>query len=107
MIELGTYKLKNPVFLAPMAGVTDRAFRRLCAREGVAYAATEMISSDTLLHATAKTRHRVEPADNHLPHAVQIAGSEPHLMAQASQFNVNWFATFSRRSWQVFAYLSL
>lgn len=89
MIELGQYKLKNPVFLAPMAGITDRPFRRLCAREGVGYAASEMISSDTLLHATAKTRHRIERADNDLPHAVQIAGAEPDAMAEAAAFNVS------------------
>ena len=89
MIELGLYKLKNPVFLAPMAGITDRPFRSICAREGVGYAASEMISSDTLLHATAKTRHRVERADNNLPHAVQIAGAEPDAMAEAAAFNVS------------------
>jgi len=72
-----------------MAGVTDGPFRRLCAREGAGYAASEMISSDTLLHATAKTRHRIRPADaQRLVHAVQIAGSEPQAMAEAAVLNV-------------------
>jgi len=71
-----------------MAGITDRPFRDLCAREGAGYAASEMISSDTLLHATDKTRHRVERASNELPHAVQIAGSDPGQMAEAARFNV-------------------
>ena len=88
VIEIGPHRLRNGVFLAPMAGITDRPFRDLCAREGVGYAASEMISSDTLLHASAKTRHRVVRADNDLPHAVQIAGSEPGQMADAAAFNV-------------------
>ena len=88
VIEIGSHRLRNGVFLAPMAGITDRPFRDLCAREGVGYAASEMISSDTLLHASAKTRHRVARADNDLPHAVQIAGSEPGQMADAAAFNV-------------------
>lgn len=71
-----------------MAGVTDRPFRNLCAREGAAYAASEMISSDTLLHASAKTRHRIARASSQLPHAVQIAGSDPQQMADAAAFNV-------------------
>ena len=88
VIEIGPHQLRNGVFLAPMAGITDRPFRDLCAREGAGYAASEMISSDTLLHASAKTRHRVARAANDLPHAVQIAGSEPAQMADAAAFNV-------------------
>ena len=87
-IEIGPHRLRNRVFLAPMAGVTDRPFRDLCAREGAGYAASEMISSDTLLHASAKTRHRIARAANDLPHAVQIAGSEPEQLADAAAFNV-------------------
>ncbi len=89
MLEIGTHRLRNNVFLAPMAGVTDLPFRTLCAREGVGYAASEMISSDTTLHATAKTRHRVQRAENGLPHAVQIAGADPDAMAQAAAYNVS------------------
>jgi len=88
MIEIGTHVIDNPVFLAPMAGVTDRPFREACTRQGAGYAASEMISSDTLLYATAKTRHRIVRADNDVPHAVQIAGSEPHAMAEAAALNV-------------------
>jgi len=88
MIDVGTHRLKNNVFLAPMAGITDRPFRDLCAREGVGYAASEMISSDTLLYATVKTRHRVQRANNDLPHAVQIAGADPDAMADAAALNV-------------------
>ena len=88
MIEIGAHVVVNPVFLAPMAGISDRPFRDLCAREGAGYAASEMISSDTLLYATAKTRHRIVRANNGLPHAVQIAGSEPGAMADAAALNV-------------------
>jgi tRNA-dihydrouridine synthase B len=88
MIEIGAHVVLTPVFLAPMAGISDRPFRDLCAREGAGYAASEMISSDTLLYATAKTRHRIVRANNALPHAVQIAGSEPAAMADAAALNV-------------------
>ncbi|MFK7862352.1 MAG: tRNA dihydrouridine synthase DusB [Granulosicoccus sp.] len=88
MIEIGTHVIDNPVFLAPMAGVTDRPFREACTSQGAGYAASEMISSDTLLYATAKTRHRIVRADNDVPHAVQIAGSEPLAMAEAAALNV-------------------
>jgi tRNA-dihydrouridine synthase B len=87
-IDIGPYRLKNNVFLAPMAGITDQPFRDICARFGVGYAASEMISSDALLHATAKTKHRVQRANNDLPHAVQIAGSDPDAIAKAAAFNV-------------------
>ena len=76
------------MFLAPMAGVTDRPFREACTKQGAGYAASEMISSDTLLHATAKTRHRIIKADNDVPHVVQIAGSDPSDMADAARLNV-------------------
>jgi tRNA-dihydrouridine synthase B len=92
MIEIGAHVVLNPVFLAPMAGISDRPFRDLCAREGAGYAASEMISSDTLLYATAKTRHRIVRANNALPHAVQIAGSEPAAMADAAALNVQYGA---------------
>jgi len=88
MIEIGAHVVKTPVFLAPMAGITDRPFRKLCAEHGVGYAASEMISSDTLLYATAKTRHRIVKSNNGLPHAVQIAGAEPAAMAEAAALNV-------------------
>ena len=87
-IEIGSFTLRNNVFLAPMAGITDAPFRHLCAREQVGYAASEMISADTTLHATDKTKHRVLRSDNGLPHAVQIAGSSPEYLADAADFNV-------------------
>jgi len=89
MLQIGPHKLLNNVFLAPMAGITDAPFRELCAREGAAFAASEMISSDALLFAKNKTRHRIKRVDNGLPHAVQIAGSEPTAMADVAELNVS------------------
>lgn len=87
-IDIGPYTLRNNVFLAPMAGITDAPFRNLCAREQVGYAASEMISADSTLHATDKTKHRVIRCDNGLPHAVQIAGSSPDYLSDAAEYNV-------------------
>jgi len=92
MLEIGPHKLLNNVFLAPMAGITDAPFRQLCAREGVGYAASEMISSDALLFATKKTRHRITRIDNGLPHAVQIAGADPVALADVAELNVKYGA---------------
>ena len=89
MLQIGPHKLLNNVFLAPMAGITDAPFRALCAREGAAFAASEMISSDALLFATKKTSHRVTRIDNGLPHAVQIAGADPKALADVAELNVN------------------
>ena len=89
MLQIGPHKLVNNVFLAPMAGITDAPFRALCAREGAAFAASEMISSDALLFASKKTSHRIKPVDNGLPHAVQIAGADPAALADVAELNVN------------------
>lgn len=87
-IDIGNYTLRNNVFLAPMAGITDAPFRRICAQHNVGYAASEMISADTTLHATDKTRSRIAKCGNGLPHAVQIAGSSAEYLADAAEFNV-------------------
>lgn len=87
-MKIGPYVLPNNLFLAPMAGVTDAAFRRLCLSLGAGYAASEMISSDTSLFASEKTVHRVQVADPDHLHAVQIVGSDPGTMAAAARLNV-------------------
>jgi len=88
MFAIGPYQLKSNLLLAPMAGVTDVTFRQLCIEQGAACAASEMISSDTSLHASDKTRRRVRRVDMEVPHIVQIAGSEPDKMAAAAIMNV-------------------
>ena len=70
-----------------MAGVTDRPFRGLCRRLGAGMAASEMVSSNSLLWGSEKTRRRADHAGEEEPRAVQIVGSDPALMAQAARYN--------------------
>ena len=86
-MRIGSYKLKNNLFLAPMAGVTDRPFRSLCRRLGAGMAASEMVSSNSLLWGSKKTKRRADHAGEDEPRAVQIVGSDPSLMAQAARYN--------------------
>lgn len=89
MLSIGPYQLPGNLLLAPMAGVTDSTFRQLCLEQGAALAASEMISSDTSVYATGKTRRRVMQASADAIHTVQIAGSDPEMMAQAARMNVD------------------
>ncbi len=88
MLQIGPYKLPNRVALAPMAGVTDLPFRRLCARMGAGLVVAEMISSNPLLRNSRKTLWRSRHDGEIQPRSVQIAGNDPATMAQAAQFNV-------------------
>ena len=87
-MRIGSYQLQNNVLLAPMAGVTDLPFRRLCTRLGAGMAVSEMLSSNPEVWDTEKSRARM--VHNHEPgiRSVQIAGSDPELMARAAQHNV-------------------
>jgi tRNA-dihydrouridine synthase B len=87
-MRIGSIELPNRLFVAPMAGVTDRAFRRLCKRLGAGYAVSEMISSRPELMATAKTQRRLDHTGEVAPIAVQIAGTEPIVMAEAARTNI-------------------
>ncbi|WP_339879783.1 tRNA dihydrouridine synthase DusB [Pseudidiomarina gelatinasegens] len=87
-MRIGPYHLENPVILAPMAGVTDLPFRRLCRELGAGLTVSEMLSSNPLVWDTKKSRDRMEHADEPGIRAVQIAGSEPELMAAAAVHNV-------------------
>jgi tRNA-dihydrouridine synthase B len=88
-MNLGPFRLPNNVFVAPMAGVTDRPFRRLCRRLGAGYAVSEMAASNPRLWATVKTSRRLNHDGEAAPRAVQIAGADPAMMAQAARFNVD------------------
>ncbi len=88
-MKIGPFSLAAPLALAPMAGVTDRPFRRLCRRMGAAIAATEMVTSDTRLWNTSKSRNRLIHRDEPEPRIVQIAGGEPGMMADAAVRNVD------------------
>jgi tRNA-dihydrouridine synthase B len=88
-IVIGPYRLDGHALLAPMAGVTDLPFRRLCRRLGAALAAGEMISSDPRLWDTAESRRRRDHTDEPEPRVVQIAGGDPADMADAARRNAD------------------
>ena len=83
------YTLRNNLFVAPMAGVTDRPFRQLCKKYGAGLAVSEMVTSNSLLYGSAKTRRRADHVGEVEPISVQIAGADPAMMAQAARFNVD------------------
>jgi tRNA-dihydrouridine synthase B len=87
-MRIGPWELAAPLALAPMAGVTDLPFRRLCRRMGAGLAASEMVTSDIRLWDTPKTRHRLDHRDEPEPRVVQIAGYDPAMMAGAARANV-------------------
>ncbi len=88
-MRIGPYVLPSPVVLAPMAGVTDRPFRMLCRRLGAGLAASEMITADTRLWHTNKSRHRLNHEGEPEPRVVQLAGAEPQALAEAARANVD------------------
>lgn len=88
-LRIGPYRLAGRAFLAPMAGVTDLPFRRLCRRMGAALAAGEMMSADPRLWDTRESRRRRDHSDEPEPRIVQIAGGDPETMADAARRNVD------------------
>jgi len=88
MPQIGPHKLANPVALAPMAGVTDLPFRRLCAEMGAGLVVSEMVSSNPRLRDSRKTVWRSVHDSEVEPRSVQIAGSEPAELAAAARYNV-------------------
>mgnify|MGYP005805329171 CR=1 FL=1 len=87
-MHIGPFALANSLFVAPMAGVTDRPFRQLCKRLGAGYAVSEMVTSRPDLWDTLKTSRRANHAGEPGPIAVQIAGTEPRMMADAAVYNI-------------------
>ena len=87
-MQIGPYILRNNVFVAPMAGVTDRPFRQLCKQLGAGYAVSEMAASNPRLWASEKTARRTDHAGEMEPKAVQIAGADPKDLADCARFNV-------------------
>jgi tRNA-dihydrouridine synthase B len=88
-MRIGTHVLRNNLFVAPMAGVTDRPFRQLCKRFGAGLAVSEMVSSNSLLWGSEKTRRRANHEGEADPISVQIAGADPRMMAEAARYNVD------------------
>ena len=87
-MQLGAYALPNNVFVAPMAGVTDRPFRQLCREFGAGYAVSEMVTSRKDLWHSLKTSRRANHDGEPGPIAVQIAGTDAAMMAEAALYNV-------------------
>ena len=87
-MRIGPYVLPSPVVLAPMAGVTDRPFRILCRRLGAGLAASEMLTSDTRLWTTSKSRRRMNHEGEPEPRVVQLAGADPEALGEAARLNV-------------------
>jgi len=87
-MRIGPYSLPNRLALAPMVGVTDKFFRRLCRELGAGYTVSEMLAANPALRETATARLRGDFDGENSPVAVQIAGSEPDWMADAARYNV-------------------
>lgn len=88
-LSIGPYCLPNNLFLAPMAGVTDRPFRQLCRRLGAGMAVSEMITANKALWASKKSLLRANHTGEPEPRSVQIAGADPKMMAEAAKHNVD------------------
>lgn len=88
-MQIASIPLKNNLFLAPMAGITDRPFRTLCKSLGAGYAVSEMISSNSNLRNTKKTQFKSDHTGETPPIAVQITGTSPAEMAQAAQYSID------------------
>ena len=87
-MRIGAHPLSNGLFVAPMAGITDRPFRRLARRFGAALAVSEMVSSRPELRESRKTRLRLDHAGEPGPVSVQLAGADPQMLADAARLNV-------------------
>ena len=83
-MRIGTIEVENPLFLAPMAGVTDWAFRTVCARLGAGVTVTEMVSSRALVYRDQKSAKLLRKNQGGVCGA-QIFGNDPRIMAQAAQ----------------------
>ena len=88
-MHIGPYLLANNLLAAPMAGVTDRPFRMLCKRLGAGYAVSEMVTSRRDLWTSLKTSRRANHDGEPAPIAVQIAGTDAAMMAEATTFNID------------------
>jgi tRNA-dihydrouridine synthase B len=88
-MHIGPYQLANQLFVAPMAGVTDRPFRKLCKQLGAGYAVSEMVTSRPDLWDSLKTSRRANHEGEDAPIAVQIAGTDAQMMADAARYNID------------------
>jgi len=87
-MKIGSYKIANPVIAAPMAGVTDKPYRRVCREHGAGMVVSEMVTSQSELRQSRKTRFRLDHTGEPEPIVVQIVGTDPTTLASAAQYNV-------------------
>ena len=87
-LQIGPYRIDTPLILAPMAGVTDKPFRMLCKRLGAGLCVSEMTTSEPRLWHTSKSVHRMDHIDEPAPISVQIAGTDPRVLAEAARYNI-------------------
>lgn len=88
-LRIGKVELENQVILAPMSGVTDMPFRRLVKRQGAALVISEMIASQAMIRQTRQSLLMATHTPEEYPMAVQLAGCEPEVMAEAARMNVD------------------
>ena len=88
-ISIGPIKLNSKVILAPMSGVTDMPYRRLAKRQGAGLVVSEMIASRAMIYENQKTLKMASNCEEEFPMAVQLAGCEPDLMAEAAKMNAD------------------
>ena len=84
-MKIGNLKFENKVFLAPMAGVTDSAFRRICVEQGCGMVTTELVSAKGLYYGSENTEALLKLTNEEKPAAVQIFGRDPYIMAKAAE----------------------
>lgn len=89
MFTIGKWRIDTPTILAPMAGVTDLPFRRLCRQLGAGLAVSEMVTSDSRLWSSKKSQSRLAHDGDESPRSVQLAGNDPQMMAEAAKANVD------------------
>src|SRR5690625_1605811 len=87
-MQIGPWKFTNLVVVAPMAGVTDRPYRRLCKALGAQYAISEMAASNPQRWDTVKTARRLNHEGEPDPIAIQLTAADPEMLAQAARFNI-------------------
>src|SRR5215468_10635590 len=88
-IAIGSVALTDPVILAPMSGVSDLPFRRLVKRLGAGLVVSEMIASEAMIRKTRRSMTMTKSCADEQPMAVQLAGCEPHIMAEAAKLNAD------------------
>ena len=86
-IQIGPVQLEAPVILAPMSGVTDMPFRRLVKQSGAGLVVSEMIASQAMIRESRQTMLMAQNSPEEFPMAVQLAGCEPEVMAEAAKLN--------------------